>query len=114
MRTAAKLLPVVILGVWAAFGQTITGDLVVGVTDSSGGAVSAAALSLTAVETNVKLSAVTDTLGTSLFTQIKPGHYRLEVSAAGFQKANITDIEIALGQHAPWTSNLPWARSMRR
>ena len=55
MKTASKLLSCVILCVAAIYGQTITGDLVVNVTDSSGGAVSAAALSLTAVETNVKL-----------------------------------------------------------
>ena len=56
MKIATKLLSAVILGVAAVYGQTITGDLVVNVTDSSGGVVSAAALSLTAVETNVKLS----------------------------------------------------------
>jgi hypothetical protein len=100
MKTVQKLLSAAVFCVAAVYGQTITGDLVVNVTDSSGGVVSAAALSLTAVETNVKLSAVTDTLGTSLFSQIKPGHYRLEVSAPGFQRANITDIEIALGQSA--------------
>src|SRR5205823_5253138 len=75
-------------------------DLVVNVTDPSGGVVSGAALSLTAIETNVKLSGLTDSLGDSLFSQIKPGHYKLEVSAPGFQKAILTDISIALGQRA--------------
>src|SRR5260370_28212026 len=88
MKTAEKVLCGGIFCVAAGYGQTITGDLVVNVTDSSGGVVSAAALSLTAVETNVKLSAVTGTLGTSPFNQIKPGHYRLGGSAPGFQKTN--------------------------
>src|SRR5260370_40417620 len=87
MKTAQKLLSGAIFCVAAVYGQTITGDLVVNVTDSSGGVVSAAALSLTAVETNVKLSAVTETPGPPPFSPIKPGPHPAEVSAPGFQKA---------------------------
>src|SRR4051794_9984024 len=97
--TSKLLLILVALGA-AVYGQTITGDLVVGVTDPSGAVVSGATLSLTNVETNVKLSAVTDSTGTNLFSELKPGRYQLEVTAAGFQKSNVTDIAIALGQRA--------------
>ncbi|HMC58877.1 MAG TPA: carboxypeptidase-like regulatory domain-containing protein, partial [Candidatus Solibacter sp.] len=83
-----------------AIAQSITGDLVVNVTDSSGGAVSGAALNLVQVETNVKLSAVTDSLGNYLFVQLKPGRYTLEAGAPGFQRANLTDIAIAIGQRS--------------
>src|SRR5437588_11268634 len=100
MKTALRLLSAVLVLVAAVYGQTITGDLVVSVTDPSGGAVSGATLSLTEVDTNVKLSGVTDSLGASLFSELKPGHYRLEVSAPGFQRANMTDIAIMLGQRA--------------
>ena len=99
MKKAILLL--VALGVVAALsGQTITGDLVVSVTDPSGGAVAGATLSLTQIETNVKLSARSDSLGSNLFSQLKPGPYTLEVSAPGFQKANVTGIVIAIGQRA--------------
>jgi hypothetical protein len=45
------------------FGQSITGDLVVNVTDPSSSAVSSAKLSLIQVEANVRLDAQTDALG---------------------------------------------------
>ena len=80
------------------YGQSITGDLVVSVTDPSGGFVSRAKLELVAIDTNVKVDGLTDTLGNYLFSQLKPGPYRLDVTAPGFQKANITDIVIAIGQ----------------
>lgn len=100
MKTVLKLLSAVVLFAGAVCGQTITGDLVVNVSDPSGGVVGGAALSLADVETNVKLSAITDSQGAFLFSQLKPGHYRLEVSAPGFQKSNLTDIAITLGQRA--------------
>jgi hypothetical protein len=81
-------------------GQSITGDLVVNVTDPSGSAVSGAKLSLIQVETNVRLDAQTDALGNYLFSQLKPGRFALEVSGPGFQKTNLTDIVITLGQRA--------------
>jgi hypothetical protein len=82
------------------WGQTITGDLVVNVTDPTGAVVTGAALSLTHLETNVKLTATTDNTGSNLFSELKPGRYELQVSAPGFQKANVTDIAIAIGQRA--------------
>ncbi|HZT28343.1 MAG TPA: TonB-dependent receptor [Bryobacteraceae bacterium] len=84
----------------ALWGQSITGDLAVNVTDPSGASVSGAKLELIQVETNVKFEGQTDTLGNFLFSQLKPGPYRLEVAAAGFQKATLTDIVITLGQRA--------------
>jgi hypothetical protein len=84
----------------AGFSQSITGDLVVNVADPSGAVVSGAKLELTQVETNVKFQGETDSLGSFLFSQLKPGPYRLDVTASGFQKANITDIVITIGQRA--------------
>jgi len=80
--------------------QSITGDLVVNVTDPSGGVVTAAKVELTQVETSVKFSGVTDTLGNFLFSNLKTGAYQLDVTAPGFQKANFTGINISLGQRA--------------
>src|SRR5262245_8110134 len=96
----SRLLPMLIALSACLWAQTITGDLVVSVTDPSGALISGAALTLTNVETNVKLTGTTDMTGTNLFSQLKPGRYQLEVTAAGFQKANMTDIAITLGQRA--------------
>ncbi len=80
--------------------QSITGDLIVNVTDPSGGIISNAKLVLTQVETNVRFEGATDSLGNFLYSNLKPGRYVLDVTAAGFQKANITGISISLGQRA--------------
>jgi len=104
MRTTANLVlsAVALLVVFtvALPAQSITGDLIVNVTDPSGAVVSGAKLELTAVETNVKIAGLTDSLGNGLFSQLKPGPYKLEVTAPGFQKASITDIVITIGQRA--------------
>jgi Carboxypeptidase regulatory-like domain len=81
-------------------GQSITGDLVVNVTDPSSGVVSGAKLTLTHTDTNVQFTAETDTLGNSVLPQLKPGRYTLDVSAPGFRKENVTDIVVAIGQRA--------------
>src|SRR5260370_36255433 len=80
--------------------QSITGDLAVKVTDPTGAVIAGARLELTAVDTNVKQEAQTDALGNVLFSQLKPGSYRLEVSVADFQKASITDSHITYRQRA--------------
>ncbi|HCC59084.1 MAG TPA: TonB-dependent receptor, partial [Solibacterales bacterium] len=72
----------------------------VNVTDSSGGTVSGAHLTLTHADTNVQLTGETDTLGNYVLPQLKPGRYLLEVSAPGFRKAEVTDIVVAIGQRA--------------
>src|SRR6266436_5796029 len=84
----------------AMFGQSITGDLVVNVTDASGGVVSGAKLTLRQADTNASLTGETDTLGNYVLPQLKPGRYSLEVSAAGFRKENVTDIVVGIGQRA--------------
>jgi hypothetical protein len=84
----------------AGISQSITGDLIVNVTDSSGGVVSNAKLELTQVETNVKFEGQSDTLGNFLFSNLKSGTYKLDVTAPGFQRANITGISISIGQRA--------------
>ncbi|MGH9424627.1 MAG: carboxypeptidase-like regulatory domain-containing protein [Thermoanaerobaculia bacterium] len=101
MSILSRISGVVTLAVAALmYGQSITGDLVVNVTDPSGSVVSGAKLSLVQVETNVHLEAKTDALGNYLFSQLKPGRFALEVSGRGFQKTNLTDIVISLGQRA--------------
>ena len=67
-----------------ANAQIISGDLIVRVIDQSNLAVPGATLSLVDVNTNIAHSALTDSLGTYLFAQLKPGAYRLDVASTGF------------------------------
>ena len=82
----------------ATTAQSITGDLVVNVTDPSGAVVVGAKLVLTEVETKIKQEMPSDALGNALFGQTKPGMYKLEVTAAGFQPQEVTDIRLQVGQ----------------
>jgi hypothetical protein len=84
----------------ALLGQAITGDLVVNVTDPSGAVVIGAKLVLTEVQTNIKQELPTNELGIALFGQLKPGLYKLDVTAQGFQAQSLTDIRIQVGQRA--------------
>jgi len=91
---AATVLPALLLA------QSISGDLVVTVIDASEASVSGARLALTEVDTKVRLTSVTDSLGAALLQQLKPGLYQLEVAAPGFQTKTVSDIRIQVGQRA--------------
>ena len=102
-RLRAIVAAVVLLIVAAAppaSAQIISGDLVVRVVDPSGLTVAGAAVALTEIDTGVTQSAVTDSQGTYLFGQLKPGMYLLGVSLAGFKSTNVRDIRIQVGQRA--------------
>lgn len=97
----------VLHAVWAALllalpatAQTVSGDLVVNVSDPSGAVVAGSILRLTQVETNITQESITDSLGNALYSQLKPGRYKLEIEAAGFQKMEVDDIRIQVGQRA--------------
>lgn len=89
-------LPLVYTG--PAYSQSITGDILGTVQDPSGAVVPAAKVTLTGVGTGVAFTATTDDGGNYLFAQIKPGHYRLDVSKEGFQITTISDVELLVGQ----------------
>lgn len=84
----------------SAPAQSISGDLVVKVGDSSSAAVVGAKLVLTEVETKVRQESVTDTQGLALLLQLKPGLYQLDVTMSGFQPQTVKDIRIQVGQRA--------------
>ncbi len=83
-----------------ANAQSISGDLVVNVADPSSASVAGAKLILTDVDTKVRQELTTDSLGNGLFLQLKPGLYKLEATAAGFQTRAVNDIRIQVGQRA--------------
>jgi len=80
------------------FSQTITADILGTVTDSTGAVVPGAKITLTAVDTSIKLEATSNASGDYLFAQMKPGHYSLVVSKEGFQTYTLTDITLQVGQ----------------
>ena len=96
--TVALLTVALFITCQMGFGQAITGDILGTVQDSTGAVVPGAKITLTAVDTGIKLEAISDAEGNYLFAQLKPGHYSLEVSEQGFQTHTTSDIELLVGQ----------------
>jgi hypothetical protein len=71
---------------WAQFSGNIQGD----VRDSSGAAVTGAAVTLTNVATTVNQATKTDAAGNYRFVSLAPGDYKVSVSASGFGPAAVT------------------------
>lgn len=89
-----------LVGAALLYGQAITGDLTINVIDPNGATVAAAKLELTNVGEGTTRPGSTNDVGTFSFGQLKPGSYRLKVSAPGFQEQQIDNITIQLGQRA--------------
>jgi hypothetical protein len=81
---------------WAQASALITGT----VTDSSGAAVSAAAVGARDLETGAIRSTATDESGRYLLPALPVGAYELKVSKAGFQDALRTGIQLAIQEEA--------------
>ena len=81
----------------AAFAQ-ITADLSGRVLDVSGASISGAHIDLTAAATGIHQQVISSATGDYLFTNLNPGAYSLDVTAAGFQHLQRTGITVILGQ----------------
>ncbi|HEY4379804.1 MAG TPA: TonB-dependent receptor [Acidobacteriaceae bacterium] len=81
----------------ASFAQ-ITADLRGRILDSSGAAIPGAHVDLAAAATGVHQQAVSSPTGDYLFTNLNPGSYSIDVTAAGFQHLQRIGITIVLGQ----------------
>ena len=81
-----------------AFGQSITGDILGTVYDSTKAIVPGAKVTLTAMDTGIKTVAPSDEGGNYLFAQLKPGRYSVEATKEGFETAAVTNIDLLVGQ----------------
>ena len=76
-----------------AFGQGETTSAIQGqATDSTGAAVFNAMVTVTSLETGWKRSAKTDEAGRFNFPQLKPGAYKVEIEAQGFEPQKADNI----------------------
>lgn len=74
--------------------QMITGTLLGTITDSSGAAVPAAAVTVTETETGVVRKAETNQEGIYTLPYLAPGAYRVEIEAKGFKKVVRENVEL--------------------
>src|ERR1700730_16901481 len=83
--------------VTSAQGET-TSAIIGQVSDTSGGAVPSATVTVTNNETGLKRSASTDDSGRFNFPQLKPGTYTVRVEAQGFDPRQNDAVSSGLGQ----------------
>src|SRR5436189_6475392 len=74
------------------FGQGLTGSISGNVTDQSASPIPGAEVILTNVSTNQTRTAVTDTSGDFVFTQLLPSTYKVHVTSKGFKRYEQTEI----------------------
>ena len=74
--------------------QAVNGIVVGNVTDSSGAAMPAAAVTITDIGTNASRSITTDNNGYYTFPNLPPGNYRVRVEKQGFATAERTSVPL--------------------
>ena len=82
----------------SAGAQTLTGQLSGTVTDSSGGVLPGATVTLVNDLSNDSRTTVTNESGNFVFAAVPPGTYKVSVELAGFQKSEVTGIVLRLGE----------------
>ena len=100
-----RLFLMLVLATLAAGGRTsiqaqgeTTGALAGQVTDPAGEAVSGATIEITSRTTGLRRTVRTDASGRFSFPELKPGPYRVEVKAEGFEDQSIGPVTVPLGQ----------------
>ncbi len=78
----------------SAFAQIESGTVNGTVTDSAGGLVAGARVTITDIGTNVSQSATSSEHGNFHFATLRPSHYRLSIDASGFKQSIVQDIDL--------------------
>jgi len=84
----------------AALAQSGTSSAISGtVLDPSGAIVAGARVAVTDVNTRATRTALTDTSGHYLFSQLNPGTYQVSISSAGFARSNSEPTTVPVGRN---------------
>jgi outer membrane receptor protein involved in Fe transport len=78
--------------------QVITGNILGTVRDTSGAVIPGVKVLLIETTTGVQMTTVTDSKGNYLFPLLKPAHYSVTATKAGFQSSTVADIDLLVGQ----------------
>lgn len=93
---AAALLVAVVLCAPAAEAQVLYGSIVGNVTDSTGGAVPGATVTIEQAETKLKRELVTDATGAYHFTAVPTGTYTVTIAVEGFRTFGRPGVAVTL------------------
>jgi len=84
----------VALSAAVAHAQAVKASLIGTVTDSSGGVVPGAEVTIKEINTNISRSMATNESGNFVFGNLNPGTYRVEAKLAGFKTAAIDKVDV--------------------
>jgi outer membrane receptor protein involved in Fe transport len=96
-QLSLRLLCVTILTLFAAplvMAQNESGTITGAVTDPTGAVVPGAAVTIVDLGTNTIRTAKTGPNGEYTFSTLRPSHYKISVTAAGFKESLISDVEL--------------------
>jgi hypothetical protein len=99
LLVTAACLGLLTLGVTSSFAQIDAGAILGTVSDSSGGRVSGATVTLTNEGTNASVSTTTGDDGGYKFTPVKIGTYKVTVSIQGFQTTTQHGLTVNVGEN---------------
>src|SRR5258705_6107435 len=97
LHKVVVLLLIVLCAAFLSLAQGDTGRLQGTITDTSGGALTSATVEVTNTGTARSVTSTTNDLGYYSVSALPPGHYRIEVSATGFQKS-IRELDLQVAQ----------------
>lgn len=82
----------------AALGQAATGQITGTIEDAAGAVVPAASVTVTNIATGATREAATGDAGDFAFLSLPPGRYRVEVSARGFKRTVVEELDVNVTQ----------------
>src|SRR5205085_5857550 len=94
LSTLIRILPVALLLPVTSWAQQASGRITGTITDSSGAAVPAVAVTVTSAETGTRRTAETNADGTYVISQLPVGDYVLQAMKDGFKTLSRSNIRI--------------------
>ena len=87
-----------LVGVGNTFGQSSMGTVVGTVTDSSGGVIPGASVTLTSLDTAIAATRASGDSGHFTFINVRPGNYEITVELTGFSTAKVPSFAVGVNE----------------
>src|ERR1700686_1075438 len=100
LRSICTVLLLALLGSGMAFSQAVNSTLLGTVTDSSGGAVVNAQVTIKDANTGISRTTKTGVAGNYVFSDVPPGSYSVTVEQAGFKKEVRSGVNLQVNETA--------------
>ena len=100
MTKATPLWIGILVTAWPVLAQVQSGRIVGAVTDPNKAVIPNATVVITNTATNQAQTLTTNEIGEFVLTPVNPGIYTVAVTAPGFARAEVNQVEVIVGQSA--------------